>query len=133
VTPPPHTFILVDDHDLIRTALGIILGSASWLEQVGDAAGGLPGLDLIRRLQPQLAIVDIRMPDMDGIALARAVLEAALPTTVVFHSAFFSPPVMEYAKAAGAAACIQKGSPPAEILQTLAAICSRSKGLAPAA
>ena len=59
--------VVADDQDLVRTGLSMILGAQPGIEVVGQAADGLAALDLAPRLRPDVRLVDIRMPGLDGI------------------------------------------------------------------
>lgn len=113
------TCVLVDDHDMVRRAVRLQLDAVPWLVILGEASDGVAGLELVTRLQPQLAVVDVRMPRMDGMELARAVRDANLRTRIVLLSAFASPAVIAAADAAGAADCISKSAAPAVLVAAL--------------
>jgi two-component system nitrate/nitrite response regulator NarL len=78
---------IVEDHPLYRIALEEVVRSTSALELVGSFAEGFAALDAIRRLQPAGALVDLRLPDMSGVDLIRAVRKAGLRTRLVVLSA----------------------------------------------
>ena len=64
--------VLVDDHELVRTGFRMILAQQGGIEVVGDAADGEEGLALIRRSEPDVAIIDVHMPRLSGIELTEA-------------------------------------------------------------
>src|SRR3979409_2237914 len=80
--------VLVDDHDLVRAGLRCLLSGERGLEVAGEAANGRDALALCRRVQPDVALVDVRMPDMDGLAVARAVKRESPATTVILFTMY---------------------------------------------
>jgi DNA-binding NarL/FixJ family response regulator len=75
--------LLADDQESVRLAFRTILGAAPDIEVVGQAADGVEALDLARRLRPDVALVDVRMPRMDGLELTRQLSDASPPVRVV--------------------------------------------------
>jgi DNA-binding NarL/FixJ family response regulator len=78
----PLRVLLVDDHALVRHTLALLLRQEPDVEVVGEAANGLHGLDLTRQLRPDVVLMDIRMPELDGIQATRAI-HATFPDTDV--------------------------------------------------
>jgi DNA-binding NarL/FixJ family response regulator len=72
--------IVADDHLLVRSALVDIVRKHSNFEVIGEAADGQEALELCRRLNPDLVLMDVMMPEMDGIAATRAIKARASPT-----------------------------------------------------
>jgi DNA-binding NarL/FixJ family response regulator len=78
----PIRVLICDDHALLRRGLRTVLGDADDIEVVGEAANGAEAIDAARDLAPDVVIMDVRMPVLDGIAATRAILEA-LPSAAV--------------------------------------------------
>ncbi len=74
--------VLVDDHELVRTGFRMILQQPD-ITVVGEAGSAEEGLQLIRKLEPEIALVDVHMPGMSGIELTERIVRAKLPTRVV--------------------------------------------------
>jgi two-component system nitrate/nitrite response regulator NarL len=99
---------VADDHPLVREGLLRAVGDQPHLELVGSAGDGRAALDAIRELRPDVALLDVKMPHLDGIAVVRAVTREELPTRVVFLSAYVDSAVAYRAVAEGAAGFISK-------------------------
>lgn len=69
----PARLIIADDHALLRSGIRSMLAGEPDLEVVGEAADGQEALELCRRLKPDLVLMDVRMPKMDGLAATRAI------------------------------------------------------------
>lgn len=108
--------LIVDDHELAREGLRSVLSGEAGLEVVGEATNGREALALCRGLRPDLVLMDIRMPEMDGLAATR-MIKAELPQiSVVILTMQENPDYMLDAVKAGAAGFVLKGSPKREIL-----------------
>lgn len=117
---PRIKLLLVDDDALVRTGLRLMLGGASDLELVGDVADGSEVLDAVARLRPDVVLMDIRMPEIDGIAATRALAarDAERPQ-VIFLTTFDSDQTVLEAMRAGAAGFLLKHSRPEEIVDAV--------------
>ncbi len=74
--------LLVDDHPVVRAGLHAVLETESDLEVVGEASGGVRGIELARELRPEVMVTDLLLPDVDGVVVTRSV-RAELPGTQV--------------------------------------------------
>jgi len=133
VTEPSITVAVVDDQELMRMGLRTLIGSEAGLELVGEAAGGRDGLRLIRSLRPRVVLCDIRMPDLDGLAVLREV--AADPSLaevrVVMLTTFELDEYVFEALRLGASGFLLKDSDPADLLAAVRVVADGGSLLAP--
>jgi DNA-binding NarL/FixJ family response regulator len=120
-TMPLTSVVTVDDHRAFSEALGMAVDLQQDLRLAGVATTGEEGLDLIAIEQPDVAIIDVMLPDADGIDVARRVHDVSPATRVVILTARADIAVMARAAAVGAAGFISKTRPVAEILATIRA------------
>jgi two-component system, NarL family, nitrate/nitrite response regulator NarL len=113
--------LIADDHPLFRAAITRVVEASTDLELVGEASDGRTALDKIRALSPDVAVIDVRMPELDGSAVLVALREEGLPTNVVFLSAFLDSTTVYDAVAAGAKAYLSKEADSEEIVEAIAA------------
>jgi two-component system nitrate/nitrite response regulator NarL len=99
---------IADDHPLVREGLVRALAGQPALEMVGSAGDGREALEAIRRIQPDVALLDVKMPELDGLAVVRALQRDELPTRVVFLSAYVDSAVAYRALAEGAVGFLSK-------------------------
>ena len=100
--------IIVDDHPLFREGLRNVIDAEEDLNVVGEAVSGDQALDTIRRHNPQVALVDINLPVVNGIQVTRQVVSEKLPTVVVLLTAYDDVEQVLHAFRAGAAAYCSK-------------------------
>jgi DNA-binding NarL/FixJ family response regulator len=111
--------VVVDDHRAFSEALGMAVTLQGDLSCVGLAATARDGLDLIASQRPDVAIVDVMLPDLDGIELTRRVRELSPGTRVIVLTARTDLAVVVQAASAGACGFVPKERPVAEILATI--------------
>ena len=120
-----------DDHRLLRAALVDLLVQAGF-EVVADAADGADAVALAKQLEPDVVLMDLRMPVLSGLDAAPLIKEACPDTQVVLLSAFESPALEQQAEEAGCFAHLVKGGPPGTLRLVLhQAVASRRALLAP--
>jgi DNA-binding NarL/FixJ family response regulator len=103
--------LVVDDHDMLREALVELLVQAGF-EVVGEAADGADAVALAKQLEPEVVLMDLRMPVLGGLDATRLIKDARPATQVVLLTAFDSPALQQQAEEAGCFAYLVKGGPP---------------------
>ncbi|HSR27434.1 MAG TPA: response regulator transcription factor [Actinomycetes bacterium] len=103
--------LVVDDHDMLREALVELLLQAGF-EVVGEAADGADAVALAKQLEPEVVLMDLRMPVLGGLDATRLIKDARPATQVVLLTAFDSPALQQQAEEAGCFAYLVKGGPP---------------------
>lgn len=115
------TVYVADDHPLFRDGVTRAIRERPELELVGEAADGRTALAEIRALRPAVALLDVRMPEIDGLEILNALQRDRLPTAVVLLSAHLSSDLVYRAMSSGALAYLPKESTRQEICDTVAA------------
>lgn len=110
------TVVLVDDDPLVRAGLAMMLGGDAAIRIVGEAENGREGVALIARERPDVALMDIRMPVMDGLAAVREVTAAGSATRVIVLTTFDTDDMVLTALRDGAAGFLLKDTPPADLV-----------------
>jgi DNA-binding NarL/FixJ family response regulator len=109
--------VLVDDDAMVRTGLRLILSAAPDIEVVGEAADGSAASVVVRRERPDVVLLDVRMPGVDGLTAARDLLaDAAAPWRVVMLTTFDLDEYVYAALAAGASGFLLKDVPPERLV-----------------
>ena len=112
--------LIADDHPLVREGLRSYLATVDGIEIVGEAADGEEAVSLARELTPDVVLMDMAMPKLDGIEATRAILEAMPSTRVIALTSFATDDKVFPAIRAGAAGYLLKEAEPAEIAQAIA-------------
>ena len=122
------TVLLVDDHGLVRAGLATLLESTDDLQVIGQAANGEQALDLAVEFQPDVVLMDLSMPVVDGVEATRRVMAALPDTKVVVLTSFSDRAQVDKALQAGAVGYILKDCDPKDLL---AAVRAAAEGYAP--
>ncbi len=123
MTPSARVRVLVaDDHPMFREGVVRAVRERPDLELVGEASDGRDALDQIRALTPDVAVLDLKMPELDGLAVLNAVSRETLPTKVMLLSAFVDGTLVYDAIASGALAFLSKEAGRGQICDAIAAV-----------
>jgi DNA-binding NarL/FixJ family response regulator len=128
----PVRVLLVDDEELVRFGLRTVLESAGGFEVVGEAGDGAAGVAAARELRPDVVLVDIRMPVMDGLTATQRILALPEPPQVAVLTTFHVDEYVYAALAAGAAGFLLKDTPPRQIAAAVRAVADGTATLSPA-
>jgi DNA-binding NarL/FixJ family response regulator len=119
---------IADDQAMIRAGFRLIVQSQQDMQVAGEAADGQEAIDLVRRERPDVVLMDIRMPHVDGIAATR---EVAGITRVVILTTFELDEYVFDALAAGASAFLLKAAPPEDLIRAIRVVAEGDSLLAP--
>ena len=125
----PITVFIADDHAIVRDGIVAILESCPDIEVVGMAADGRAAMEQILALVPRVAILDVSMPELDGIEVTRRIVAAAVNTAVVVLSMYSNAEHVFHALEAGAKSYLLKETAGREIVETVRAVRSGRRHL----
>jgi len=131
MSDPSVRVLLVDDDALMRAGLTAILSSDPTVEVVGEAADGRVAVEQAHALRPDVVLMDIRMPDLDGIAATREVVATSPETRVVILTTFEDNDYIFGALTAGASGFLLKRTSPEELLAAIHAVAGGDSLLSP--
>jgi DNA-binding NarL/FixJ family response regulator len=115
----PSRIVVADDHPLIREALTRTIDEQPDLEAVAEATDGLEALELCRRVKPELVLMDVLMPRMDGLEATRRIKREFPRTSVLVLTAVDDPDYLSEALKAGAAGYVRKGTTTQETIDAV--------------
>ncbi len=125
--------VIVDDEDLVRTGISLVLEATGDIEVVADASDGAEGVRLARDLRPDIVLLDIHMPSMNGLEAARHILnDPTSETRVIMLTTFDRDEYVYTAMKAGASGFLLKSAPPEELTRSIRLIAAGDMHLAPA-
>ncbi|WP_329613133.1 response regulator transcription factor [Streptomyces brevispora] len=134
-TPPtsrPVRLLIVDDDPLVRAGLTLMLGGAADIDIVGEGADGSEAAELVERLRPDVVLMDIRMPVMDGLTATEALRSRPDAPEIVLLTTFHADEQVLRAIRAGAAGFVLKDTPPAQIVDSVRRVAAGDPVLSPA-
>jgi len=122
---------IADDQGLVRAGFRMIVSSQPDMEVVGEAGDGQAAIDVVRREKPDVILMDIRMPRVDGIAATRTITGTESPPRVVILTTYELDEYVFDALAAGASAFLLKAAPPEELIHAIRVVAAGDALLAP--
>ncbi len=128
----PARLLVADDHELIREGMRAMLSREPDLEVIGEAADGQEALEFCRLHHPDLVLMDLRMPRMDGIEATRAIREECPETSVLVVTIHESPEYLPDAIAAGAVGYVLKDATRHELLEAIRRVLGGASNQEPA-
>jgi DNA-binding NarL/FixJ family response regulator len=123
--------LVVDDDPLVRAAMAMILGRAPGIDMVAEAADGAEVLTAVDRYAPDVVLMDIRMPRVDGLAATERLRARPHPPEIIVLTTFDADEYVLRALRAGASGFLLKDTPPAEILRAVARVAAGEPILSP--
>lgn len=124
---PPVRTVLVDDHPALRAGVRAALERLGHITVVAEASGGREGVEVCRQLEPNVVVLDMELPDLDGIAVAERLRQLEVPTRVLAYSAYDDPAYVTAMLQAGAAGYVTKDKPMALVAEAVEAV-ARGEG-----
>jgi len=119
VTPMAVRVLLVDDHPVVRQGLRTLLESRSELEVVGEASDGIEAVEKVMSLQPDVVVLDVTMPRMNGIEACRIIQQKSPGPEVLFVTQHDSPQMMKEAMTAGARGYVVKSNLARDLIEAV--------------
>jgi DNA-binding NarL/FixJ family response regulator len=120
----PVRVVIVDDHRLFVDALALLLGHDERLDVIGTASDGPTAIELAAAGNAEVAVIDVRMPEVDGLETARRLRKRSPSTNVILVTGADDPKLMDEARKAGAAALLTKGALHEELKEAIIAAAS---------
>src|SRR6476660_7502360 len=118
----PKRVVLLDDHEIVREAIKARMASVEGVEIVGEAESAEEVVDVIKDLEPDVAIVDVELPGKDGIDATKYILKAPPETRVIIFTAHAQPDLLTLALRAGASGYVLKSAPAEDIAKAVKAV-----------
>ncbi|MFD7533074.1 MULTISPECIES: response regulator [unclassified Streptomyces] len=128
----PVRLIIVDDDPLVRAGLTLMLGGADDIDIVGEGADGTEVAGLVDRLRPDVVLMDIRMPGMDGLTATESLRTRPDAPEIIVLTTFHADEQVLRAIRAGAAGFVLKDTPPAQIVDAVRRVAAGDPVLSPA-
>ena len=124
--------LVADDQSMVRAGFRMLLGREEDIEVVGEAANGLEAVDKAVRLQPTVILMDIRMPELDGLEATRRILAADGQARILILTTFDLDEYIYEALRAGASGFVLKDDPPEQLIAAIRTVAAGDALLSPA-
>src|SRR5512142_3233597 len=111
--------LIADDHAIVRTGLRALIKSEADMELVGEASGGYEAIELVEQCRPDVLLIDLSMPDLDGIAATRKVHTQFADMCILFLTIDEDEALLRAALKAGASGYILKGAAETELVAAI--------------
>ncbi|MEV4353674.1 response regulator [Nonomuraea sp. NPDC004186] len=123
--------VIVDDDPMVRTGLRLILGGEPDLDLAGEAGDGKQAMDVIRDLRPDVVLMDIRMPEQDGLVTTELLLSRPAPPRILVLTTFDADDLVLRALRLGAHGFLLKDAPPPKMIEAVRAVARGEPVLSP--
>ena len=123
--------LLADDQELMRMGFRMVMDTQPDLTIVGEVANGGEAVEAVRALEPDVVLMDVRMPEMDGVQATRLIVESGCSTRIVILTTFDLDEYVYAALRAGASGFLLKDAPPGDLLSAIRAVASGDAVVAP--
>ena len=127
----PVRVMSVDDHPLLREGIATIINTQLDMTLVASAATGAEGIEKFREFQPDVALIDLRLPDLSGIEVIIAIRAENVDARLIVLTTFEGDVEMQRALKAGASGYLLKSMPPKQMVETIRAVHAGKKGIPP--
>ena len=111
--------LAVDDHPVVRQGLALLCNGNDEIELVGTVTTGEEAVEAISRLQPEVVVMDVRLPGIDGVSTVKRIHQSAPNVQIVMFSAYGDKRLLSDAIQAGAKGYVMKGSPPEDLVRAI--------------
>lgn len=118
----PKTVVLCDDHEIVRDAIKARMANSSEVEIIGEATDGFEVMEVIAKLKPDVLIIDIELPERDGIETTKVVCDQFPEIGVIIFTAHTQPDLLAVAVRAGAKGYVLKSSPADDITEAVLSV-----------
>ena len=129
--PRPTSILLVDDQPMLRMGYRMILDAQADLSVIGEAENGLEAIELTERLEPDVVLMDVRMPGLDGVQATERIVAAGSDSRIIILTTFDLDEYAFGALRAGASGFLLKDAPPPDMLSAIRAVATGDAVVAP--
>ena len=127
MTASRASILLVDDQPMLRMGYRMVLDAQRDLSVVGEAGNGLEAVELTARLEPDVVLMDVRMPGLDGVQATERIVASGSASRIIVLTTFDIDEYAYGALRAGASGFLLKDAPPPELLSAIRAVASASE------